>query len=124
MVEKRGIRNITFAGFVDDRELNSLYRFATCYVFPSLYEGFGLPPLEAMTRGLPILSSSRGSLPEILGEAALYFDPHDVESLKKRLTEILDSKVLREELSLRGYAQVSQYSFERMAKETLKIYLS
>ncbi|MFZ2187912.1 MAG: glycosyltransferase family 1 protein [Candidatus Moraniibacteriota bacterium] len=121
-VAAQGIRNIIFTGFVDDSALSSLYRFATCYVFPSLYEGFGLPPLEAMARGVPVLSSACGSLPEILGEAASYFDAHEVESLKKALTGILGSETTRKEFSRRGYARVNSYSFERMADETLKLY--
>lgn len=121
--EKQKIQNIIFAGFVSDQELSSLYRCATCYLFPSLYEGFGFPPLEAMVRGLPVLSSSCGSLPEILGDAASYFDPHEAGSFEKRLTSILDSDIVREDLRLRGYEQVKRYSFDRMAKETLEIYI-
>lgn len=123
MADKQGIQNIIFTGFVDDSELSSLYRSAVCYVFPSFYEGFGLPPLEAMTRGLPVLSSSCGSLPEVLGQAASYFDPHMEGSLQEKLTEILCSETLREELRERGYVRISGYSFDRMAEETLKIYM-
>jgi glycosyltransferase involved in cell wall biosynthesis len=87
-----------------------------------LYEGFGFPPLEAMACGTPVLSSSRGSLPEILGDAALYFDPHEKESFHRKLTEILGSSMLQKELTLRGYEQIKKYSFERMAKETFALY--
>ncbi|MEI8097138.1 MAG: glycosyltransferase family 1 protein [Candidatus Moraniibacteriota bacterium] len=120
--EEQGIQNIIFAGFASDWELNSLYHFASCYLFPSFYEGFGLPPLEAMVRGLPVLSSSCGSLPEILGDAAMYFDPHRKESFREKLQEILTSDTLRQELIRRGYEQIKRYSFDRMAQETLEIY--
>lgn len=120
--QKRGLSNVIFTGFVDDRGLNTLYRFASCYLFPSLYEGFGLPPLEAMARGLPVLSSNQGSLPEILGDAARYFDPHTGGSLEAELAKILDSQTVRRDLSLRGYQQAARYSWETMATETLAIY--
>jgi len=122
MAEEQKIQNIIFTGFVDDSELSSLYRFAVCYIFPSFYEGFGLPPLEAMTRGIPVLASSCGSLPEILGQATLYFDPHKEESLEEKLTEMLCSETARQECIRRGYVRIRMYSFERMAEKTLKIY--
>ncbi|MDD2766239.1 MAG: glycosyltransferase family 1 protein [Candidatus Moranbacteria bacterium] len=121
-VQDRRIQNILFLGFVDDWQLNTLYRFASCYFFPSLYEGFGLPPLEAMARGIPVLSSSRGSLPEILGNAALYFDPDRVDDGEKKLTEILISDTLRMKCIRLGYAHIRQYSFDRMARETRDVY--
>lgn len=120
----RGIKNILFADFVDDRELNTLYRFAVCYIFPSLYEGFGLPPLEAMARGLPVISSDQGALPEILGDAAHYFNPHVRGSLEKELAKIFDSEEERAELVKRGYQQAARYNWESMTKETLKIYIA
>lgn len=120
--QERGLENVIFAGFVDDRGLNTLYRFASCYVFPSLYEGFGLPPLEAMSRGLPVLCSDSGSLTEILGDAARYFDPHLDGSLERQLTEILGSETIRAELSSRGYARAASYGWEKMARETLSLY--
>lgn len=119
---ERGLKNIIFTGFVDDRELNALYCFAVCYVFPSLYEGFGLPPLEAMARGLPVLSSNQGALPEILGEAVRYFNPHNANALEKELTKILHSESARAELARRGYLQSARYNFETMASATLALY--
>jgi glycosyltransferase involved in cell wall biosynthesis len=124
MARGRKIKNVIFAGFVDDRELNSLYHFAVCYIFPSFYEGFGLPPLEAMARGLPVLSSDQGALSEILGNAARYFNPHIKGSLEKELAEILNSKTVREELISCGYNQAARYNWETMARTTLEIYLS
>ncbi len=121
---KRGLQNIIFTGFVNDRELNALYRFAVCYVFPSLYEGFGLPPLEAMARGLPVLSSDQGALPEILKEAAGYFNPRVLGSLERELAKILDSETARAEFVRRGYLLAAHYSFETMARATLTLYIS
>lgn len=123
-VREEKLQNVIFTGFVSDRELSILYRFATCYIFPSLYEGFGLPPLEAMAHGLPVLSSDCGSLPEILGNAAHYFDPHVQGSFEKKLAEMLRLETVRQECILRGYTQVHRYSWERMAFETKKLYLS
>jgi glycosyltransferase involved in cell wall biosynthesis len=121
-VREQKIQNIVFAGFVGDGELGSLYRHARCYIFPSLYEGFGLPPLEAMARGVPVLASTRGSLPEILSEAAFYFDPHTVKSLQEKLTLVLENESMRQEKIVRGYARVNEFSFKRMAQVTLELY--
>ncbi|HLC95600.1 MAG TPA: glycosyltransferase family 1 protein [Patescibacteria group bacterium] len=118
----QNVHNVLFTGFVNDRELNTLYRFARCYLFPSLYEGFGLPPLEAMTHGLPVLSSQRGSLPEVLGEAARYFDPTQEGSLAKELKDMLDSETAREQYARLGYKQAARYSWKTMARETLTLY--
>lgn len=120
--EKRGLQNVIFTGFVDDRQLNTLYKFATCYLFPSLYEGFGLPPLEAMARGLPVLSSCRGSLPEILGNAARYFDPEIRGSFEDAVSVMLGSETLQREYRALGYTQVARYSWETMAQETIVLY--
>jgi glycosyltransferase involved in cell wall biosynthesis len=124
IVKEKKLQNVIFAGFVDDRELSILYRFALCYVFPSLYEGFGLPPLEAMAHGLPVLSSRSGSLPEVLGNAARYFDPHMPGSFESELIAVLDSETVRQELILRGYRQVARFSWERMALETQRLYVT
>ncbi|HMT22145.1 MAG TPA: glycosyltransferase family 1 protein, partial [Promineifilum sp.] len=86
-------------GYLEDSELRSLYEHAACFVFPSLYEGYGLPPLEAMSCGCPVLSSNRASMPEVCGSAALFFDPTDPADLSAKLSEILRSSALRAELS-------------------------
>jgi glycosyltransferase involved in cell wall biosynthesis len=111
-----------FTGFLTDRELATLYRFARAYLFPSLYEGFGLPPLEAMTYGTPVVASERGSLPEVLGEAALYFDPMNASQLIALLRQLDDQEILRQQRSIHGYKQVSRYHFRDMARQTLRIY--
>jgi glycosyltransferase involved in cell wall biosynthesis len=120
--EKECLRNVVFTGFLTDGELAILYRFARVYLFPSLYEGFGLPPLEAMTYGTPVVASERGSLPEVLGEAALYFDPMNASQLITLLRQLDDQEILRQQRSIRGYRQVSQYHFRDMAHQTLRIY--
>ena len=121
-VEQIKVSNIIFAGFVTDAELSSLYRWAQAYLFPSLYEGFGLPPLEALARGTPVVASNRGSLPEILGDAALYFEPTDERALIATLHQLLDQPDLRSALQKRGYARGARFHFRDMAEATLHIY--
>ncbi len=120
--EALGIKNILFAGFLRDQELSSLYRFARIYVFPSLYEGFGLPPLEAMACGAPVIASDRGSLPEILGDAALYFDPISKHDLVRLIETVEGDPHLREALREKGYRQVAKFSFRTMATLTYQVY--
>jgi glycosyltransferase involved in cell wall biosynthesis len=115
---------IIFAGFVPDDDLGCVYRNAALYVFPSLYEGFGLPPLEAMAYGVPVISSGYGSMPEILGESVKYFDAKKMESVIAAILEIMDNAAIREELIRRGRERVKFFSWRKMAEETKKIYLS
>lgn len=105
----------------DDR-LGQAYAHATAFVYPSLYEGFGIPPLEAMSAGCPVLSSNSSSLPEVVGEAALTFDPRNVEALRDALDRITQSDSLRQELIQRGHQQRRQFSRERCVAETLAVY--
>ena len=113
---------VIFTGFVPDEELKILYQNALAYIFPSMYEGFGLPPLEAMARGVPVVSSSATSLPEILGEAALYFNPLDVNDMAEKIKKALLDEGLRNNLIEKGFEQIKKYSWQKMAEETLKIY--
>jgi len=119
---KNDCLNIVMTGHLDDDELASYYKNAKSYVFPSLYEGFGLPPLEAMSYGVPVLSSNASSLPEILGHSALYFDPHDKNDLKTKMSELTKNDDLRSKLIEAGYKQISKYSWRQMSKEILDIY--
>ncbi|MDD4272075.1 MAG: glycosyltransferase family 1 protein, partial [Patescibacteria group bacterium] len=114
--------NIIFPGYVPDNELKELYSRAILYVFPSFYEGFGLPPLEAMAHGLAVVSSDKTCLPEILGEAALYFNPDDEVDMKNKIVEALNNGKLRETLKNRGYEQIKKYSWHRCASQTLEVY--
>ncbi len=107
----------------DDTVMDALYREAAAFVYPSLYEGFGLPPLEAMARGCPVMASSAGAIPEVLGDAAVYADPHDVDSMAKALTEVVRPE-RREELASAGRGLASTYSWERTAAQTAAAYRS
>ncbi|MFA4999743.1 MAG: glycosyltransferase family 1 protein [Patescibacteria group bacterium] len=113
---------VIFPGYVPDAQLEIFYAAARAYVFPSLYEGFGLPPLEAMAKGCPVASSNRASLPEILGDAALYFNPEDQEDMLFKIRLLLEDGNLRNELIARGREQVKKYSWWECARQTLEIY--
>lgn len=122
IVENNNIEKVVFTDFVPDMDLDSIYKNAEAYIFPSLYEGFGLPPLEAMERGVPVASSDHGCMKEILGEAALYFDAKNEEEIKKAIEKILTNDDLRKELIRRGDKRAKKYSWKKMAEKTLKIY--
>jgi glycosyltransferase involved in cell wall biosynthesis len=111
-----------FTGFVADSELPHLYQQAMAYVFPSLYEGFGLPPLEAMTYGTPVIAANASCLPEILGDAAEYFDPADVSAIIEAIHRVTENAELRQTLQDRGFAQVKRYSWQHMMQQTLNVY--
>jgi glycosyltransferase involved in cell wall biosynthesis len=108
----------------EDEALGVAYANALAFVCPSLYEGFGLPPLEAMSAGCPVLSSNRSSLPEVVGEAALLFDPEDVEALRDAMQRVFDSAELRRQLVARGHEQRRHFSWSRCAADTLAVYQS
>lgn len=113
---------VIFPGYVPDGQLEILYKKASAYVFPSLYEGFGLPPLEAMARSCPVVSSNRASLPEVLGRAALYFDPENEADMTDKILQILSNNELREDLINKGLEQVKKYSWWQCANQTLAVY--
>ncbi len=113
---------VVFPGYVPDAQLEVLYKKAVCYVFPSFYEGFGLPPLEAMAKGCPVVSSSKTSMPEVLGEAAVYFNPENKEEMKSQIEKIITDGALRAELIKRGYEQAKKYSWWEAARKTLGVY--
>jgi glycosyltransferase involved in cell wall biosynthesis len=113
-VEAAGVRqDVRFFGFVPTKTLSALYRLASVFAFPSLYEGFGLPPLEAMACGTPVVTSRISSLPEVVGDAALLVDPYSTEDIAHGLERVLGDEGLRGELSTRGRARVKQFSWER-----------
>jgi glycosyltransferase involved in cell wall biosynthesis len=115
-------KNIIFTDFIPDEELDTIYRFAQFYIFPSLYEGFGLPPLEAMAKGVPVASSDHPCLKEILGKSAYYFNAKDKKEIIQAIEKLLENEHLRKELAQSGYEQIKKYSWEKMAQETLGIY--
>lgn len=107
--------NLVPAGYVTDRELRALYEHADCFIFPSLYEGFGLPPLEAMHCGCPVIVSGRTSLPEVCADAALYCNPEDIGDITRQLKKLLSSDSLREEMRERGRARARSFSWQTSA---------
>ena len=117
-----GISGVIFAGFVPDDGAVWLYRHAQAFVTPSLSEGFGLPGLEAMVYGAPVLSSTATCLPEVYGGAADYFDPYDVSAISAAIGKLLDSPARQAELRAAGAEQIKRYSWEKMAGETLAVY--
>lgn len=120
--EKFGVKeSVKFLDFVPTEDLPSLYRHALCYVLPSLYEGFGLPVLEAMKYGCPVVTSNVSSLPEAGGDAALYFDPENVEDIAEKIKEVISSEKLRKDMKEKGYEHIKKFSWEKAAKETLEV---
>lgn len=115
-------RNIIFKGYISDNELRSLYQRAILFVFPSYYEGFGLPPLEAMACGCPVVVSNVASLPEVCGDAAYYVDPYSVESIAEGMYKVLTDEALRQSLIQKGLERAKLFSWERSAKEHLRIF--
>jgi len=121
--EALGLENaVRFLGPVPEADLPALYSGATLFVFPSLYEGFGLPVLEAMACGRPVVCSNTSSLPEIVDEAALTFDPLDVTEMAAKIEKALGNESLREEMKEKSLQQAAKFSWERTARETLEIY--
>ncbi len=109
-------------GELPDRELVLLYNLAEVFVLPSLWEGFGLPVLEAMACGCPVLASNRSSLPEVVGEAGLLFDGASVDALKELLYNVLQSGELRQKMRMDGFLQAKKFSWDKTAAETLSVY--
>ncbi len=115
-------KRVVFAGFVPDEALGWLYDHAKLYAFVSLSEGFGIPGLEAMAAGTPVLSSLASCLPEVYGDAALYCDPDNAADIAKQMKLLLEDDKLRKQLIARGKTQVASYSWRRMAEQTLEVY--
>lgn len=113
---------IKFLGFVKDADLPALYSAATACFYPSKYEGFGLPPLEAMACGCPVLASNTSSMPEVLGEAGWLLSPEDTAGWSEALAQVVGDPVAREEMRQRGLIQAGKFSWEKTARETLAVY--
>jgi glycosyltransferase involved in cell wall biosynthesis len=121
--EELGVKNrLVTTGFVNDEDLKLLFKVASCFVFPSLSEGFGLPALEAMGVGCPVIAADSSSLPEVYQDGALYFDPKKPKELVKKVTLILNDQQTRNNLIAQGYQQVRKYSWRKMAEQTAKVY--
>jgi glycosyltransferase involved in cell wall biosynthesis len=115
-------KHVRFLGFVPDKTLASLYRLASVFVFPSLYEGFGLPPLEAMAAGTPVITSNVSSLPEVVGDAAILIDPYEPDEIAAAMRRVLTEPGLREDLRARGLARVKEFSWDRSVRRVREIY--
>ncbi|RMH79345.1 MAG: glycosyltransferase family 1 protein [Acidobacteria bacterium] len=124
-VRNRGIEHlVSFLGYVDDKTLTNLYRGAKAFVFPSLYEGFGLPPLEAMACGCPVIASNTSSIPEACGDAAIYFDPEDIEDMAKKIHLVLYNQNLRSLLIKKGIERAKKFTWEKTAERILNLFYS
>jgi glycosyltransferase involved in cell wall biosynthesis len=116
-------KHVRFLGFVHDDTLAALYRLATVFVFPSLYEGFGLPPLEAMASGTPVVVSNRSALPEVVGDAAVLVDPYSATSIAEGIERVLSDASLRQGLVERGLARAREFSWEASVRRIHEVYM-
>jgi len=108
-------------GLVEEKELVDLYNAADLFIFPSLYEGFGMPPLEAMKCGTPVVASKISSVPEICADAAVYFDPYDAKDIANKIMSVYKDTEKKAKLVEKGFEHVAQFSWRKMAEETLRI---
>jgi glycosyltransferase involved in cell wall biosynthesis len=113
---------VHLTGYVSDEDLPALYSGALAVVYPSLYEGFGLPPLEAMACGTPVVTSNRSALPEVVGDAGVLVDPYDTDAIAQALAEALENTGLREELSRRGLERARRFTWPQVAEQTVRVY--
>ena len=116
------IEDVIFTGYVSQEALPALYSAADVFVYPSVYEGFGLPPLEAMACGAPVIAGNRSSLPEVVGEAGVMVDPYDPDAFARAMADVLSSESLRAEMSARGLEQAKKFSWDGTAREVTAIY--
>lgn len=117
-----GDNRINRLGFVSNEDLVLLYNMATIFVMPSIYEGFGLPVLEAMGCGCPVITSKEGSIPEIIGEACKYVDAYDIDSIASGISEVFNNESLQQKLSKKGLAQSKKFTWEKTGRETMNVY--
>lgn len=113
---------LQFIGYVDDEDLPAMYNLAELFLYPSLYEGFGLPPLEAMSCGCPVITSNTSSLPEVVGDTQIMVDPYDVFELGNAINLVLSNEDLRQKMIQKGLEQSKRFTWERTARETLDVY--
>jgi glycosyltransferase involved in cell wall biosynthesis len=122
-VREKGLgKDVLVLDYVNDDDLASLYAGAEALVYPSLYEGFGIPLVEAMARGTPVIASNAPAIPEVVGDAAFLCDPHDPEGIAGALMRIRDDRALRESMVARGLERATLFTRERTARETLTLY--
>ena len=113
---------VRFLGRVSELELITLYSMADVFVFPSFYEGFGVPPLEAMACGAPVITSNTSSLPEVVGDAALMIDPYNIGELTRAILQVLQNEQLRNELRQKGYVRAQHFTWAQSARKMLSVY--
>lgn len=118
---KNLIDRIFFTGYVKDKDIAAIYNLAKLFVFPSLYEGFGIPPLESQACGCPVVCSNAASLPEVCRDSVLYFNPHNVEDIRNKIQAVLNDENLRNELCVKGFENIKRFSWERSAKQIIEI---
>jgi glycosyltransferase involved in cell wall biosynthesis len=118
----KGNSNFQVLGFIPEEDIVMMYNLASVCVLPSLYEGFGLPVLEAMQCGCPVVTTKEGSLPEVAGGAAFYVDAYNTQSIGKGIKDVFSSSKLREELIKKGKAQAEKFSWKKTAQDTIKVY--
>jgi len=114
--------NIVFTGYVANEDMDAVYRDASLFVFPSVYEGFGLPPLEAMLNNCPVIASATSSLPEVCGDAALYFNPQSSQELYMKMTEVLTQKKISDALITKGQQQIKHFTWDECAAKHIEIF--
>ena len=119
-----GISERALCKYASDEELLELYRKAFAFVFPSLYEGFGIPVLEAFASGCPAIISNTSSLSEIGGDAAVYFDPYSIMDMRNQIERVILSPSLREKMIEKGKIQLKNFSWEKCTEETMEVYKS
>jgi glycosyltransferase involved in cell wall biosynthesis len=115
-------KHVRFLGYLPDETLAILYHLASVFVFPSLYEGFGLPPLEAMASGTPVVTSNVSSLPEIVGDAAILVDPYSVDAIEDGMRRVLTDPILAADMRRKGLLRARQFSWQQSVAKTLAIY--
>ena len=113
---------VVLTGYVPESDLPALYSGALCFVYPSYFEGFGLPPLEAMKCGAPVIVGNKTSLPEVVGDAALAVDPFDIDSIAGAIRRLINDSALRRELSVKGQKRATEFNWRETAKKTLAVY--
>lgn len=122
LILKLGLENQIIQKHFDEEELGSFYSLAKCFIFPSMYEGFGIPVLESMSCGCPVLLGKHSSFVEVAGDAGVYFDIDSSQDLKDKILSIIENESLRNEFSLKGLEQVKKFSWEKAASECLAVY--
>jgi glycosyltransferase involved in cell wall biosynthesis len=122
-VTRQGLeQRVHFPGFIADADLPALYQMATAFVYPSLYEGFGLPALEAMACGTPVIASNRSALPEVVGTAGLLVDPYDEAALTTAIAQVVADKDLQAHLAQAGLLQAKQFCWDDTARQLVALY--